>query len=52
MGEMAEADAQKRALHLFRRAIWQNDANRCALAEGAFSFDPAAVELSDVLDNG
>src|SRR5438876_6654420 len=35
---------------LQRRGVWQNHANRGALAEGAFGFDPAAMELRDVFD--
>ena len=42
----------EKALRLLRRGIWQNDANRRALADHAFRFDPAAVELRDVFYDG
>jgi len=51
-GDGDRRTTDNRTWNLFRSGIWQNDANSRALAEGAFGFDPAAVELSDVFDDG
>ena len=48
-GRSARAEARP---PLFCRAIRQNDANGRALAEGAFGFYPATMELRYMFDDG
>src|SRR5436305_14271145 len=49
---MSRSACRQHRCRLQRRGVWQNHANGGALAEDAFGFDPAAMELRDVFDDG
>ena len=51
-GDGDRRTTDNRTWNLVCRAIRQNNANGCALPQSTFGFHPAAMELSDVFDDG